>query len=130
MVIDASALVAVLLAEPEAERFLQAIDADPACMMSALSYLEASVVLKGRRGDAGVQSLDALVRAAQIDIVALDEEQVLFARQTYDRFGKGAHPAGLNLGDCASYALAVSMGEPLLFKGTDFARTDVARAVE
>lgn len=125
MVIDASALVAILLGESEAESFVRAIGADSARLVSAVSYFEASVVLKQRRGDQGEQSLDILMRESEMRIIALDEEQVLIARQTYDRFGKGKHPAGLNLGDCASYALAISTGEPLLFKGGDFALTDV-----
>lgn len=128
MVIDASVVVAILLDEPESEHFARLIEGDSARLMSAMSYYEASVILKRRRGAQGVQSLDALIRETQIRIVSFDEEQVLVARQAYDRYGKGLHPAGLNIGDCASYALASSMGEALLFKGADFARTDVLSA--
>lgn len=129
MVIDTSALLAILLAEPEAESFSRVIAADPKRLVSALSALEAAIVIHARKGPAGTRELDLLLHSAGVTIVSLDQEQVFLARTAYETFGKGHHPAALNLGDCCSYALSRSSGEPLLFKGNDFSRTDVA-AVE
>jgi ribonuclease VapC len=127
MVIDTSALLAILLAEPEAEAFVRAIAGDPKRLVSTLSSLEAAIVIQGRKGPAGLRELDLLLHAAGITLVHFDADQALIARSAYEKFGRGYHPAALNLGDCCSYALAVSSGEPLLFKGEDFSRTDVAR---
>jgi len=126
MVIDSSALLAILLGEPEAESCSRAIAGDPKRLVSALSALEAAIVIHARKGPAGVRELDLLCHAAGVAIVSLDADQVLLARAAYEQFGKGNHPAALNLGDCCSYALARSSGEPLLFKGDDFSRTDAA----
>lgn len=126
MVIDTSALLAILLGEPEAEDFSRAIAEDPKRLVSALSALEAAVVIHARKGPAGVRELDVLLHSAAAVIVSLDAEQVLLARAAYEAYGKGHHPAALNLGDCGSYALSRSSGEPLLFKGNDFSKTDVA----
>jgi ribonuclease VapC len=128
MVIDSSALLAILLGEPEAESFSRAIAGDPKRLVSALSALEAAIVIHARKGSAGVRELDLLCHAAGLAIVSLDADQVLLARAAYEKFGKGHHSAALNLGDCCSYALARSSGEPLLFKGNDFSRTDAAIA--
>jgi ribonuclease VapC len=130
IVVDASAIIAILRLETEADAFLRAIvDAD-AVEMSALSALEVGLVLAGAAGEAGVWSpFDALVERAGIAVVPLDGEQALIARNAFLRFGKGRHPAALNLGDCASYALAASRRAPLLFKGEDFARTDLRPAL-
>jgi ribonuclease VapC len=128
MVVDTSALLAILLGEPEGESFARAVAADPRRLVSAMSVLEASTVLLARRGQAAVRELDLLLYALRASVVSLDSDQVLTARTAYERFGKGRHPAALNLGDCCSYALASSAGEPLLFKGSDFSRTDVAAA--
>ena len=128
MVIDASALLAILLGEPEAEELSRSIASDPKRLVSALSALEASIVIHGRKGPAGVRELDLLVHSMGATVVSLDAEQVLLARSAYEKYGKGHHPAALNLGDCCSYALARSSGEPLLFKGNDFSKTDVAMA--
>jgi ribonuclease VapC len=125
MVIDTSALLAILLAEPEAESFVRAIAGDPKRLVSALTALEAAIVVGARKGPAGVRELDLLFHSSGITIVSLDSDQVLLARAAYEKFGKGRHPAGLNLGDCCSYALARSSGEPLLFKGDDFSKTDL-----
>lgn len=125
MVIDSSALLAILLREPDAERFARAIAGDPRRLVSAVSALEAAIVIHSRKGPAGVRELDLLVHAAGLTIVSLDADQVQLARAAYERYGKGHHPAALNLGDCCSYALACSSGQPLLFKGDDFPRTDV-----
>ena len=122
MVIDTSALVAILLAEPEADRFAQAIAADPRRLVSAF---EAAIVIRARKGPAGVRELDLLIHGAAMSIVSFDEEQVQIARAAYEKYGKGRHPAALNLGDCSSYALARTSGEPLLYKGDDFSRTDL-----
>ena len=129
MVIDSSALVAILLGEPEAERFARSIELDPRRLVSAVSALETAIVLHARKGPAGVRELDLLFHAVGATIVSLDAEQVLAARAAYERYGKGHHHAALNLGDCCSYALARTSEQPLLFKGTDFARTDVAAVV-
>ena len=129
MVIDASALLAILLGEPEAEEFSRAIASDSKRLVSALSALEAAIVIHSRKGPAGLRELDLLVHSAGATVVSLDGEQVLLARSAYEQYGKGHHPAALNLGDCCSYALSRSSGEPLLFKGNDFSRTDVV-AVE
>jgi ribonuclease VapC len=126
MVIDTSALIAILLGEPEAEDLAQAIALDSKRLVSAFSALEAAAVIHGRKGPAGLRELDLLLHATGATIVSLDAEQAVLARTAYEKFGKGHHPAALNLGDCCSYALARSCGEPLLFKGTDFTKTDIA----
>lgn len=126
MVIDTSALLAILFGEPEAEDFARAIADDPRPLVSACSVLESAVVLLVRKGVDGPSLLDALIQAARLRTVSMNADQAVIARSAYTRFGKGRHPAGLNLGDCCSYALARASGEPLLFKGKDFAQTDVA----
>jgi ribonuclease VapC len=129
MVIDSSALLAILLHEPEAETFSQAIAGDPRRLASAISVLETAIVIHARKGPAGVRELDLLLHAAGAKVVSFDSEQVLLARAAYEKYGKGHHPAALNLGDCCSYALAVSSGQPLLFKGRDFPQTDLRAVV-
>ncbi|MFY9821186.1 MAG: type II toxin-antitoxin system VapC family toxin [Thermoanaerobaculia bacterium] len=121
-----SALLAILLGEPEAEEFARLIAGDPKRLVSALSALEAAIVIHSCKGPFGIRELDLLVHSAGATIVSFDAGQVLLARSAYEKFGKGHHPAALNLGDCCSYALARSSGEPLLFKGNDFSKTDVA----
>ncbi len=96
------------------------------CLISAVSVLEAGIIVQDRRGDEGVLRLEAFLREAEIETIPFDAEQSRVAIEGFRRFGKGNHPAGLNFGDCAAYALARVSGEPLLFKGKDFARTDVA----
>ena len=125
MVIDTSALVAILCDEPEAPAFEAAIDADPVRLLSAASLVEASIVLETRYGDAGGRELDTLVHKARFGVVPVSAEHAELARIAYRQFGRGRHPAGLNYGDCFSYALSIATGEPLLFKGDDFSRTDV-----
>ena len=127
MVIDTSAIVAVLLGEPEAEALVRAIASEPSRLVSAFSLLEASAVLLARKGPAALRELDLFVHAAGVTVVAFDEQQSTAAREAYERFGRGRHPAGLNLGDCCAYALARVSGQPLLFKGDDFRRTDLAQ---
>lgn len=129
IVIDTSALIAILRLEPEASAFLRVIVSARACLMSGLNLLEASVVLAGPdTGEVSFSPPDDFVKAANIQIVPFDSEQVEIARVAFLRFGKGRHQAGLNLGDCAAYALARSRKLPLLFKGDDFSKTDVMPA--
>lgn len=125
MVIDTSALVAMLSDEPEAQRFEAAVSADPVRLMSAASYLEAAIVIETRFGEAGGRELDLWLHRAAVDLVSVDPGQAEVARMAYRRYGKGRHPAGLNYGDCFSYALATVSGAALLFKGSDFTHTDV-----
>ena len=126
MVIDTSALLAVLLNEPEANEFRLAIEADAVRLVSAAALVETAIVIEARVGEAGGRELDLLVQKAAIEIVAVDAEHAEFARYAYRTFGKGRHAAGLNYGDCFSYALAQATGESLLCKGQDFAKTDVS----
>jgi ribonuclease VapC len=98
-------------------------------VISAASFVEASMVIEARFGAAGLQDLDLLVSKADIEIASVDAEQALIARRAFSRFGNGRHPAGLNFGDCFAYALAEARGEPLLFKGIDFAQTDIESAL-
>ena len=126
MVIDSSAVLAILLQEPEAEIIASAIGDDAVRLMSAASLLETAIVIQARKGPAGGRELDLLLHRAKIEIISFNAEQAEIAREAWLRFGKRRHPAGLNLGDCCSYALSKSSGESLLFKGTDFPHTDVS----
>lgn len=125
MVIDTSALVAMLTGEPDAARFELAVEADPVRLMSAASLCEAAIVIESRFGEPGGRELDLWLHRAGVDIVALDADQAEVARVAHRRFGKGRHRAGLNFGDCFSYALARVSGQPLLFTGDDFPHTDI-----
>jgi len=127
MTLDTSAILAVLQDEAERSEFVSLIKDAPRRIISAVSVLEAAMVLEGRKGDDAGSDLDLFLRKASIEVVAFDEEQLVWARRAFRRFGKGRHAAGLNFGDCASYGLAQFSGEPLLFKGTDFTATDVPR---
>ena len=125
MILDTSAVVAILQNEPDHLELIRQIEADSDRRISTVSVLEAAMVLEGRRGtDAGLD-LDLFLERAAVEIVAFDGDQLRIARMAFRRYGKGRHPAGLNFGDCAAYALAVWSGEPLLYKGTDFGKTDV-----
>jgi len=127
--VDTSALIAILFAEPEADAFQHRIALEPVCP-SAVSLQEASMVLVGRLGDATAwQELDELIRDTAIEVVAHDHVLAEIGRLAFIRFGKGRHPARLNCGDCASYALARKREIPLLYKGADFARTDIVPAL-
>jgi ribonuclease VapC len=128
MVIDTSALLAIIQDEPERRRFNEAIEAAASRAMSVASFVEISIVVESRYGAAGLRDLDLFVDRAGIELVPVDVEQGKIARRAFSRFGKGRHPAGLNYGDCFTYALAIRLGEPLLFKGDDFSRTDVTLA--
>jgi ribonuclease VapC len=130
MIVDTSAIIAVLKEETDAPRFLRAltISTEPK-RISAANYLEAGVVVDANRNPVLSRRLDDLVVKTAIEVEPVTREQAEIARAAYRDFGKGSgHPAGLNFGDCFAYALAKSMGEPLLFKGDDFSRTDVAIA--
>lgn len=129
MVIDTSALLVLLGNEPAAARFREALEADPTRLVSAATVLESSLVVESRWGEAGGRELDLLLFKAGAQLVPFDHEQMELAREAWRRFGKGRHPAGLNFGDCSSYALARCSGEPLLFQGNDFSQTDVAAAL-
>ena len=128
MVLDTSALIAILSGEPEQEAFIHAIERADVRLLSAATLLEASIVIEARYGAAGAHHLDRLLERADVEIVPVDGEQASAARSAWQRFGKGRHPAALNFGDCFPYALAVTRGEPLLFKGNDFSQTDVSVA--
>ncbi len=130
MVIDTSALIAILRNEPERRTFTEAIEAAARCAISAPSFVEVSIVTEARFGADGLRDLDLLISKAAIEVAVFDSAQAEVARRAFSRYGKGRHPAGLNFGDCFSYALAKVRNEPLLFKGVDFAKTDVAAAVE
>lgn len=125
MVIDTSALVAILRNEPERAIFIEAIETADSRRMSTATFVEISMVIEATRGAEGLRDLDLFLTTAGIDLVAVDSEQAHMARRAFTRFGRGRHRAGLNYGDCFSYALAVVLGEPMLFKGDDFVHTDV-----
>ena len=128
MVIDTSALVAILLGEEQAESLAAAAAADPRRLVSAFSLLEAGIVMEARKGDVGGRELDLLLHRLRADVVPLTESQAEVARSAWRRWGRGRHAAQLNIGDCAAYALSAVSGEPLLCTGNDFARTDVVLA--
>ncbi len=115
----------ILLSEPDSESYTRAIEAVDQPKMSAATYLESGVVIDHRGDELAPRAFERFVRRAKIEIVPFDSRQAEIARQAYRDFGKGRHPAGLNFGDCFSYALAKALDEPLLFKGGDFSRTDV-----
>ena len=130
MVLDTSAVVACLAGEPEAAPMRALIAGADALTISAFTVFECRVVLGRLFGEAMVREFELLLAKAGVEVVAFDEEQANVAHAAYLRFGKGTgHPAQLNLGDCAAYALAVSRGEPLLYKGADFRHTDVESAL-
>lgn len=126
MVIDSSAIIAALFGEPEAPVFLRALASGERKLMSAVGHLEAAIVVEARKGEVGAKSFARLIAEAGIEVVAFDAGQAEVALDAWRRYGKGRHPAALNLGDCATYALAAVANEALLFKGGDFAKTDVA----
>ena len=126
MVIDTSALVAILQDEPERRVLNEAIEAAESCAMSTGSFLETSMVIESRYGPDGTRDLDLFISKARISLASVDADQAYVARDAFRRYGKGRHPAGLNFGDCFAYALAKMLDEPLLFKGNDFVLTDIA----
>ncbi len=129
MVMDTSALIAILLGEPEAESLSRAIAEDAERLVSAFAALETGIVIEARKGEAGSREFDLLLKNAHMKIVPMDAEQMKLARLAWRNYGKGRHPAGLNIEDCCSYALAKHSGQPLLFKGDDFSKTDLPLAL-
>jgi len=128
MVLDTSAVVAVLFDEPERGEFIRRIATASRRLISAGTLIESSIVVESRRGEAAGRELDLLLHRADVRTVAVDEEQALLARAAWRRYGKGRHPAGLNFGDLFAYVLARVSGQELLFKGDDFTKTDLARS--
>jgi ribonuclease VapC len=129
MILDTSALIAILFREPEAELYTRVIHQAERNLLSAGSYLELSIVMERQAGAEADRQRDMFFRRAGIVIEPFTVEQAEIARQAFHDFGRGRHPAGLNFGDCFAYALARITGEPLLFKGEDFRKTDVAAAL-
>jgi ribonuclease VapC len=128
VIIDTSAVIAILAGESDAQHYAQRIEQDPTPRIGTPALLEASIVLTRWFGEAAEAALDAFVRESGAETVPFDLPQLRAAQDAYRRFGKGRHPAGLNFGDCMSYALAHVCDETLLFKGEDFARTDIRPA--
>jgi ribonuclease VapC len=129
VILDTSAVLAVVLGEPGFEVFVDAISSAPVCRISAASFVEASIVAETRIGDKGLRQCDSFFRTSRISVEPVTEDQALLARQCYSDYGKGRYPAGLNFGDCFAYALAKATGEPILFKGEDFRQTDIQPAL-
>jgi ribonuclease VapC len=130
MVIDSSALIALLLGEPESTEFVTSIAASTTRLTSASSYLETAIVMINRSGPDAPEKVDRLLADLSIDIFPFTQDQAVLAITAYGRYGRGSgHPAGLNFGDCFTYALAKLTEEPVLFKGSDFSRTDLVSAV-
>jgi ribonuclease VapC len=127
MVVDTSAVLAIAFAEPDADVFLLAIDAATRRLISAVSFVEASIVIDRRRGEVMAADIELVIGVLELEIEPVTAYQARLASEAYRTYGKGNHPAGLNFGDCFAYALAKAAGLPLLFKGDDFARTDVLR---
>ena len=125
MVIDTSALIAILHDEPERRSYVEAIEIADSRLLSVANWVEISIVIEARHGAEGTRDLDYFIERAAIELVPVDTEQGRIAREAFRRFGKVRHRAGLNYGDCFAYALAMVAGEPLLFKGDDFGHTDV-----
>jgi len=129
MIIDTSAIIAILRDEPEALAYARAIAIDPSHLISAVNFVEAAIVIDGSRDPIASRRFDQLIREARIVIEPVTEAQARIAREAYRDFGRGSgHPAKLNFGDCFAYALAKERAEPLLYKGDDFARTDIIAA--
>lgn len=129
MIVDSSAIIAIIFGEPDADELLRSLmGGEP--RMSAATYFETGMVIDRKaEDDFPAKALDRLLGLARIDVVPVTRDHADRARLAYARFGKGNHPAQLNFGDCFSYALAADMGEPLLFKGEDFRQTDIVPAV-
>jgi len=129
MVLDTSALLALLLDDVEAEAFRAAVEEDDTRLVSAATLLETAIVIEARKGGPGGRELDALIQTAGVVVVAVDGDHAAEARRAWRRYGRGRHAAALNFGDVFAYALARVSGEPLLFKGDDFAKTDISRVI-
>ncbi|HVN17156.1 MAG TPA: type II toxin-antitoxin system VapC family toxin [Dongiaceae bacterium] len=128
MIVDSSAIIAVLRNEPDAREIGEALQKSPICRISAVTYVEAAIVTDSNRNPVLSHRLDDVLRDVRMRVEAVTPEQAQIARQAYRDFGKGRHKAGLNLGDCFAYALAKDLDEPLLFKGSDFKHTDIEPA--
>ena len=129
MIVDSSAILAILFNESDAESYAQAITDADACRISAANFVEVAIVVEAQTKATGSRQFDAFFRRAGIVIEPVTVEQAHIARQAYTDFGKGRHKAGLKFGDCFTYALAKTTGETLLFKGEDFKKTDIASAI-
>jgi ribonuclease VapC len=129
IVVDTSAIIAVLYREPEFDQFSRLLTEAASCSLSAVSYFEAAMVLIGRSTPEASKELDSLLAQMEMEVVPFDHQLAIRARDAFVRFGKGRHPARLNFGDCVSYALAQARSLPLLYKGEDFAKTDVVSAM-
>ncbi len=127
MVIDASAIVAILFDEPDRARFAAAIDAATSRLLSVVTFVEATIVVEGRKGRPAERMVERFVEDGEIELIPVTVEHAQLACKAFRAFGKGRHAAGLNFGDCFSYALAKATGESLLFKGGDFPVTDIPR---
>ena len=125
MIIDTSALVAILDQKPEADRIVRTVASAPERTLSAANLVEVGIVMQARRGDDGARDLDLLLAKLRVDIAAVTASQADIARKAFRRYGRGRHPANLNFGDCFAYALAKDKSAPLLFEGNDFRQTDV-----
>src|SRR6266566_10108826 len=130
MILDTSAIMAILLGESDRDLFAAAIAADPVRLMSSVNVLEAALVIEARKGEPGGREFDLMLHRAKIGVVPFTPEHVEEARKAWRRYGKGNHPAGLNFCDCCGYALSRVSGDALLFKGNDFTRTDVVSAIQ
>ena len=128
MVVDTSAIIAILLAEPEMNIFAEILAANPPLAISAVTFHETSVVMAGKAKKAGVRLFDDFIRDLAVEVSPVRIEDAIAAREAYFKYGKGYHAAGLNLADCFAYALAKTRSEPLLFKGDDFSKTDIVPA--
>ncbi len=130
MVIDTSAIIAILNLEPEATIFANALASDSVRLISMVTALETSIIVKARKEEAGIRELEFFLYKAAVNLVNFDENQLKMAVYAFEYYGKGRHPASLNFGDCFAYSLSKTSGQPLLFKGNDFTQTDVIAAVE
>lgn len=131
MIVDSSALIAILRAEPDAARYAEAIASAATCRLSAANYLEATVVIDGARDAIASRRFDDLLAEAEVTIEPVTPDQAVTARAAYRDFGRGSgHPARLNFGDCFAYALARTTGQPLLYKGDDFPHTDISPVLD
>jgi len=128
VVVDSSVLIAILLAEPEAEDYAKRLIDTDDIYISAVSIVESSMVIEYKKGEQGANQYDELLKIIAPTIVAFDSEQAKLARASWRQYGKGRHPAKLNFGDCCSYAVAKYLNKPLLFKGDDFSKTDLVQA--
>jgi ribonuclease VapC len=128
MVVDSSVLIAVLLNEPEADSYRQRLAETEEIYISAVSFVESSMVIEYKGGEQGAKKFDELLKVITPTVISFDSQQADLARTAWRQYGKGRHPAKLNFGDCCSYALAKYLNQPLLFKGDDFSKTDLIPA--